>query len=869
MEELSFEEHVRLFGRILRGGEGESEFIDLAERAGALGDLERAVVGDSGRSAVVVGEHGVGKTALVRAVAQRAAEAGTLVFEASSSELMAGQSFIGQVDGRLQLVAQAGRERRVLWLLPDPRDALTAGAFTGSPVGLLDRLIPYLERGEITLLMEATPTAWSLVTQARPRLRGLVETIRLEPLEREAALTLGSRWLERHRLAVDPDVLSEALTLAEEYVHAAAPGNLLGVLRLAEDRRRGDGEAGHLRLEDVLGALSTATGVPLEILDVHRRLDLQALEAYFAAAVVGQPAAVGQLVERLSLIKAGLTDPTRPLGVFLFVGPTGTGKTELAKSVAEYLFGSPRRLVRLDMSEFQTSESLERLLAPPDASASAALLPKVRGQPFSVVLLDEFEKAHRHIWDVFLQLFDDGRLTDAAGEVVDFRHCLVILTSNVGVGAAKPAGLGFGRSEVPFDERALIRALEGTFSPEFLNRIDRTVVFRPLTPQVMKAIVRKELREISTRRGLRTRPWAIEWDESTVELLVQRGFSPDYGARPLKRAVEQYVLAPLADAIVERAVPHGDQFLFVRATADQKIEVQFVDPDTELPHRPVAEPPGTSLRTLARDGVGLPDEASYLKDQLEHLAHRIRGPEWSERKAALMQQLSGKGFWDSRERFAVLDDIELRDRLEAGFSTAESLMTRLSRALGARDRTSTRLCRLLAQRLYLISEALAALDAGDPQDAELVVRPTDSNPDTLAFAGEIVAMYKAWAEKRGMKLEELDPSDDASAGTRLAVSGFAAARILAAEAGLHLLEKPRGQGSFTRAGVLVQVRNLPPAEPQSRSRREPVRASEPPEANREVARRYRRDPSPLVRDRSGWNTGRLQAVLGGDFDLFA
>ena len=197
-------------------------------------------------------------------------------------------------------------------------------------------------------------------------------------------------------------------------------------------------------------------------------------------------------------------------------------------------------------------------------------------------------------------------------------------------------------------------------------------------------------------------------------------------------------------------------------------------------------------------------------------------------------------------------------------------MTRFSRAVAAQDPDSSRVCRLLAQRLYLVREALVALDAGEPQDAHLVVRASDGGSHAHTFAQELVAMYRAWAEKRGMKLDELDPARGAPRSTaRFAISGFAASRILMAEDGLHVLETPRREGSFTRAGAVVQVTPVAPAAEGSelsvRARGMRPQHSLTPE----VVRRYRREPSPLVRDRSGWRTGRLQAVLGGDFDLFA
>ena len=386
---------------------------------------------------------------------------------------------------------------------------------------------------------------------------------------------------------VDDATIGDAYDLAQHYIAGvAAPGRLLRLLKAAHDRATVEGRDS-IRSPDVLETLSEATGLPLHVVDPLAPLDLDEVRRFFSERVLGQAEAVDCLVDRIALVKAGLTDPTRPLGVFLFVGPTGTGKTEIAKTLAEFLFGSADRLVRLDMSEFQTERSFERLLGDTGSQEEAAtLISSVRAKPFSVVLLDEFEKAHRNVWQLFLQLFDDGRLTDRHGRTADFRQCVVVLTSNLGSAVERGGRVGFVPDGGPrFRPAAVERALQDVFAPEFLNRIDRIVVFRPFERGQMRALLERELALVLERRGFRTRPWAVEWDEAALELLAEKGFSPELGARPLKRAVERYLLAPLATTIVSQGVPEGDQFLFITAR-DGEIEVTFVDPDAVEPAEP-------------------------------------------------------------------------------------------------------------------------------------------------------------------------------------------------------------------------------------------------------------------------------------------
>jgi ATP-dependent Clp protease ATP-binding subunit ClpC len=269
----------------------------------------------------------------------------------------------------------------------------------------------------------------------------------------------------------------------------------------------------------VLETLSQFSGLPVSILDTKGQLDLKSIRDFFTARVIGQDEAVEAMIARIAMLKAGLNDPNKPIGVFLFAGPTGTGKTELAKAVSEFLFGSVERMIRLDMSEFQTHEAISKILGQSSASAIEAdsLISRVRKQPFSVVLLDEFEKSHSNIWDLFLQAFDEGRLTDAMGQVADLRHCLIILTSNLGATAHRSIGLGFAPQADEFSNDQVLRAISLTYRPEFRNRLDKIIVFQPLTRDLMRGILKKELAALLERRGLKDRAWAIEWESSALE----------------------------------------------------------------------------------------------------------------------------------------------------------------------------------------------------------------------------------------------------------------------------------------------------------------------------------------------------------------
>jgi ATP-dependent Clp protease ATP-binding subunit ClpB len=283
------------------------------------------------------------------------------------------------------------------------------------------------------------------------------------------------------------------------------------------------------------------------------------MEERLRQRVVGQDAALERVANAIRRSRAGLSDPKRPIGSFIFLGPTGVGKTELARALAEFLFDDEHALVRIDMSEYMEKHAVSRLIGAPPGyvgyEEGGQLTEQVRRRPYAVVLFDEIEKAHPDVFNVLLQMMDDGRLTDGKGRTVDFRNAVLIMTSNLGSSFLQAEGL---RSEPEFEEasKQVLHALHSHFKPEFLNRVDDIIIFRPLGKEQLVKII--ELRLEDVRRLLAERKISLELTDAAKDLLFTEGFDPNFGARPLKRAIQKLVQDPLALKILDGEVLHGD-----------------------------------------------------------------------------------------------------------------------------------------------------------------------------------------------------------------------------------------------------------------------------------------------------------------------
>lgn len=502
-----------------------------------IAHLARHLSAATPRSVLLVGNSGVGKTALFHQLARDAANyrlGSTLFVETTGSRLMAGQIAFGAWQKRCQQVIDEAASRRAIVHLGNLYELSQVARHSSQPLGMAGFFAGPIASGRLLAVAECTPHQWERIEAEHPQLLQAFQQQRLEPLDAPTCAQL----LTRHAPEAPPQALEQILWLHRRWgmpEHWPAP-----LLRfLDEIRSRRD-------WNQVSLAFSQRTGLPLDFLDDSRQLCSQSLRQWFESRVQAQPLAVQRVVERLAAVKAGLNRQGRPVASWLLVGPTGVGKTELARSLAEFLYQDRQRLTRLDMSEYSTAWAVASLVGVAGLDSPGVLVEKVRESPFQVILFDEIEKAHPDFFDLLLQILGDGRLTDHHGQCADFSSSLVLMTSNLGGQSFVKGSLGFRQEQ----REDFMQAVRAAFRPELLNRIDEILPFHPLDRQTIASLARRELDQLQLR--LQATRGSLSWlvEPEVVDYLVSHGYDRRYGARPLKRCLERFVLAPLAQQLL-------------------------------------------------------------------------------------------------------------------------------------------------------------------------------------------------------------------------------------------------------------------------------------------------------------------------------
>ena len=696
------------FGRNLTKLAAEGKLDPVVGRETEIERIMQILSRRTKNNPVLVGEPGVGKTAVVEGLAQRitSGEVPELlrnkqIYTLDLAALVAGSKYRGEFEERLKKVMKEITQRGdIILFIDELHNLVGAGAAEGA-IDAASILKPALARGELQTIGATTLDEYRKYLERDSALERRFQQIRVEQPTVEETVQilkgLRERYEQHHRVEITDEALQAAAELADRYISdrflpdkaidlideaasrtrikamTAPPmfrdleeeiektrrekeaaieaqefekaANLRDKERqltnkkrdLEEQWRTGEsGERPSIGEEEIADIVSMWTGIPVFKLTEAETQKLIRMEDELHKRIIGQDMAVQAVSKAIRRSRAGLKDPKRPTGSFIFLGPSGVGKTELARTLAEFLFGDEDAMVRIDMSEYMEKHSVSRLVGSPPGyigyDEGGQLTEAVRRKPYSVLLLDEIEKAHPDVFNILLQILEDGRLTDAQGRTVDFRHCIVIMTSNVGAQEiARNTPVGFAVSDdetgITYEDmkNRIMGELKKVFRPEFLNRIDEVIVFHKLQKEEIFQIVDLLLRRI--RESMAERNLSLNLSDAAKELLVDKGWDPAMGARPLRRAIQRYIEDPIADEVLKQTMEPGSTIEVDRAPEGVEPEVVITVRKPEKKREPVGvgaregerevtsgEGEGSSASSRGEGGGDLPDEPEVLPE---------------------------------------------------------------------------------------------------------------------------------------------------------------------------------------------------------------------------------------------------------------
>jgi ATP-dependent Clp protease ATP-binding subunit ClpA len=521
-----------------------------------LEQMLRALTGKYSRSVLLVGRAGVGKTALVEEVYRVGAERGlgsVKFWETTAARMLQKLTVESGWEESLGQVLEELRQRGDILYVRNLAQLFEVGAYVGNPISMAEFMREYLALGSARLITECTDEEIATIESRAPGYTNLFQVLRLEPppVVQQPDIVRRRLRVSHFKQVIPKEAIEETLRLQHRYaLYSGFPGKTVHFIESLLNQENKQEKNAVLNREAVVMRFCEESGMPRFLVDSRTTLKLEETRHFFQSRLYGQDAAIDIVINLLASVKTRLTRPGKPIASLLFVGPTGVGKTELAKALAEFMFGDSERLIRFDMSEFSDEIAVLRLTG--DISGGQGLLTdKVRQQPFSVVLFDELEKAHFAFYDLLLQIMGEGRLTDARGQVADFCSSVIIMTSNIGAGVSRQRSPGFHKKDNSNTalHQHYLHAVQHFFRPELFNRLDQIVPFNALDLSVLRPIVRRELDKIMARDGLRTRNVTIQIEEAVIDYLAHKSSDSHYGARQLQRCLHEQVVIPLATTL--------------------------------------------------------------------------------------------------------------------------------------------------------------------------------------------------------------------------------------------------------------------------------------------------------------------------------
>ncbi len=643
------------FGRDLTELAAENELDPVIGRKNEIERLIQILCRRTKNNPVLLGEAGVGKTAIVEGLSQKIVNKQVpeilkdkRIVVLDLAMMVAGTKYRGQFEERIKAVINEVRRSKNVVLFIDELHTLVGAGGAEGAIDASNVLKPALARGEVQCIGATTLDEYRKHVEKDGALERRFQTIIVEPPSKEETLEilrgLQDRYEEHHRVHFSDEALYQAVELSTRYItgrclpdkaidvvdeagarvrinNMTPPPDLTEIEEKIDALQKEKDEAvrsadyeraaslrdeaqqlldkkteihrqwyeenkeatGQVDAETIAEVVSKMTGVPLTRLEKKEAQRLLELEAELHKRVVSQDEAINAVAKAVRRSRSGLKDPNRPMGCFVLLGPSGVGKTLLAKALAEFMFGDENALIQLDMSEFMEKHNVSRLVGAPPGyvgyEEGGQLTERIRRRPYAVLLLDEIEKAHPDVYNMLLQIMDEGRLTDSFGRHVDFKNVVLVMTSNIGADLIRnQSGFGFGKktAEASYEKMKdlLQKEVEHHFRPEFLNRLDDTIVFRSLSREDLQEIVKLELNKVFKRlieHGLK-----LELTDASKEFLINKGYNPEFGARPLRRAIEHYIEDPLSEAML-RGEFKGKNLIKIDVQDEEHLKLEGLD----------------------------------------------------------------------------------------------------------------------------------------------------------------------------------------------------------------------------------------------------------------------------------------------------
>jgi len=794
------------------------------------------ILHSSSKSVVLVGPSGIGKTAAVQALAGLLNEKscprelkGFSIWQVSTASILSGTMYIGMWQQQLEEVCKAGSfDSKVILYLEDIANIFGAGVTTGDPSNFADYLIPRLESNQIVLIGELDQYQAQSLFWKHPRLERVVIKLTMEEPDQAGLLDILSdeadQLAKQKKTVFSTESVRETAALTGAFLpYMAYPGKAIDLLRRASGLFAGRSDKKEVKIAgaDIVLAFCEQSGIPSFVVDSMELLDQSRVESFFGDRILGQRDAIVSVMNAVTCFKTRLCDSGKPIRNLLFVGPTGVGKTECAKVLAEYLFGDPDRMIRLNMSEFSDGLALSKLLGTSTGNVprSGFFLDSVRKQPFSVVLLDEIEKADKDVLNLLLQLLDEGVLTGGDGKPTFFQSSVVIMTSNIGTRRYVEQTIGFGSEGNEGDIKdAVLSDVREFFSPEVFNRFDEVVCFRPLDHDALATIVNREIGKVLRRRGVVDKGISVDVDPLLRDYILELGFDPKYGARHLKRVVESHVAVPLAQLLASTSVS-SDQLVRINLHAGKAVAVPIEILAAEKTGMPTARP-GTELPKLDLGDKELTQLLSSTQNRIEGLKSLFEIEDTETTLDGLRDRMNSPTFWDkpaeaskAMKLFAELSRRSERvQRWEVNLERVSATLTKLGRRAPKAELARSR--NLLTSLLKdLESAELELLLEGkyDSADAYVILQSQETSSENIKWMRDVAGMYASWTRRRGYRYHffgESTGTSKQSAGIFLHISGLNSFGLLKNERGVHRKVGMRKAGSRLKGGKIGSSVNL-------------------------------------------------------------